>query len=762
LKLSTLEGVIERITYFNPENGYTVLRLAPQRGPALPRDGGPLVTVVGNLPELTPGEHLRLEGDWTAHADYGRQFKAVQCQQVLPATVEGIRRYLGSGLIKGIGPKTADKIVARFGADTLYVIDNEPERLREVGDVGPYRLARIQEAWQAQKAIKEVMVFLQSHGVSAGLAVKVYKQYGDTAIDVVRADPYQLARDIWGIGFKTADTIARALGLPPDAPARIQSGLTYVLSEQADDGHVFVPEDVLTDKAVEMLGVRPELIAPALERLAEEDRIRRESLIPNPQLPIPDSQPPTPTVSAVYLTPFFQAESSVASRLAVLIKTPSDRLSAFRQADWARLLRQQPGEQPLSPEQAGAVRAALTGKVSVLTGGPGTGKTTTLRAVIRLLDEHKIAHLLCSPTGRAAKRLAAATGKGAATIHRLLGFSPIEGFKFNENNRLPADMVIVDEVSMVDLLLMNNLLKAIHPAAHLLLVGDVDQLPSVGAGNVLRDLVACGLVPVVRLSLIFRQAAGSHIITNAHRVNHGEMPLYPKDARDFFLFPQAEPEAAANWVVDVVQNRIPQRFGLNPLDDIQVLSPMHRGAAGVGQLNQRLQAALNPPHPKRTEKTLGGRAFRVGDKLMQLRNNYQKDVYNGDIGRLAAVDFDEQTLTVVFEAGQTVYYDWAEADELAHAYAVSIHKSQGSEHPAVVIPILTQHYMLLQRNLLYTAITRARRLCVLVGSQKAIAMAVRNASVAERWSGLRQRLVRRLDPQSQGQPARGAPVPRGS
>ncbi|MBI3361543.1 MAG: ATP-dependent RecD-like DNA helicase [Chloroflexi bacterium] len=740
-----LEGTVERITFFNPDNGYSVLRMTPARG-------GELVTVIGNLPEINPGEHLRLEGEWTAHAEYGRQFKAAKCEQVLPATVEGIRRYLGSGLIKGIGPKTAEKIVDQFGPQTLYVIESEPQRLREVADIGPWRQARIHEAWEAQKAIKEVMIFLQGHGITTGLAVKVYKQYGDAAIDVVKSDPYRLARDIWGIGFKTADKIARALGLPADSPMRVDAGLVFALSEMADDGHVFAPENVLTGKATELLGVKPELFPPSLDRLAADDRIRRETLIPLPPLPMGEGR----GVRAVYLAPFFHAEVGVASRLAVLIQTPSDRLRGLRSADWAMLTHERPGETALSPEQAEAVKTAVTSKVMILTGGPGTGKTTSLRAVIQLLDKHRRSYLLASPTGRAAKRLSEATGKPAATIHRLLGYSPIDGFKFNENNRLPADMIVADEMSMADLLLMNNLLKAIHPASHLLLVGDMDQLPSVGAGNVLRDLVESGRIPVARLSVIFRQAAGSYIITNAHRVNRGEMPLFPKDAGDFFLFTQTEPEAAADWVVDVVQNRIPQKFGFDATEEVQVLSPMHRGPAGVSNLNQRLQAALNPPAPPspggaregKAEKIIGGRVFRVGDKLMQLRNNYQKDVYNGDIGRLVAIDFEEQTFTVSFDGGASggrpVFYDWAESDELMHAYAVSIHKAQGSEHPAVVIPILTQHYMLLQRNLLYTAITRARRLCVLVGDKKAIGIAVRNAKVAERWSGLQARLVKNL------------------
>ena len=737
--MDSLVGVVERVTYFNPETGYSVLRLTV-RGQPDP------VTVVGALPETTPGEHLRLEGAWTTHPDYGRQFKAEKCEQVLPATVEGIRRYLGSGLIKGVGPKTAEKIVKAFGPETLYVIDSEPQRLREVPDIGQKRYQMITVAWEAQKAIKEVMVFLQGHGVSTGLAVKIYKQYGDDSLAVVKNDPYRLARDIWGIGFKTADKIARALGLPPDAPTRIEAGAAHALSELADDGHVYAPQPELVKTASGLLDVASDLLPPALDRLEADGRIRRETL------PGRDDPPGRLHDPAVYLTPFYQAEVNAAARLKTLLGTPdmfgrpASRLSDFADSDWDALFSREavtsvsPSAAELSAAQIAAVRAALTHKVCILTGGPGTGKTTALRALIRLLELRRHPVALASPTGRAAKRLSEATGRPAQTIHRLLGFSPTEGFTFNEQRRLPAHLVVVDEASMLDLILFNNLLKAVDPAAHLLLVGDVDQLPSVGAGDVLRDLVRCGRVPVVRLTQIFRQAADSHIITNAHRVNQGKMPLFEKDARDFFLFAKDDPEQAADWVVDVVQNRIPRKFGLNPLEDVQVLAPMHRGAVGVGNLNGRLQAALNPPTPGKAEQQIGGRVLRAGDRVMQIRNNYQKEVFNGDTGRIVDVDLESQTLTVEFD-GRPVFYDWVEADELQHAFAVSIHKAQGSEFPAVVIPMLTQHYLMLQRNLLYTAITRAKQLCVLVGTRKAIGIAVRNATVAQRWSGLAARLA---------------------
>ncbi len=721
--MDSLEGTIERVTYFNPENGYSVVRLKPTRGPDL-------VTLVGNLPELSPGEHVRLQGQWTSHAEYGRQFRVEKCEQTLPATVEGIRRYLGSGLIKGVGPKTAERIVQAFGAETLNVIDLQPDRLREVPDIGPKRYRLIREAWDAQKHIKEVMVFLQGHGVSTGLAVKIYKQYGDDSLNVVRTDPYQLARDIWGIGFRTADKIARALGLPTDAPSRLEAGLAYALSEMADEGNVYAPQTELIQTAAELLEVAPELLPPALDRLEAGRRIQRDTL-------------PAAAEPAVYLMPFYQAEVHVAERLKTLLKLPISRLGDLKTLDWpavmAGLAKGQIGVS-LSPEQQQAVQMALTHKVCVLTGGPGTGKTTTLRTLIQILEGRHHPVALASPTGRAAKRLAEATGRPAQTLHRLLGFGPEGGFQFNEQQRLPAHMVVVDEVSMLDLLLTNNLLKAIDPAAHLLLVGDVDQLPSVGAGNVLHDLVESGQVPVARLETIFRQAAGSHIITNAHRVNHGQVPVFDREARDFFLFQEDEAEPAAQRVVEVVHERIPRRFGLDALADVQVLAPMHRGAAGVGNLNMLLQAALNPPAANKTERQLGGRIFRVGDRVMQIRNNYQKEAFNGDIGRLAEVDSENQTLTVTFD-GRPVAYEWSEADELVHAFAVSIHKSQGSEFAAVVVPLVSQHYMMLQRNLLYTAITRAKQLCVLVGSRKAIAIAVRNAKVARRWTGLAQRLT---------------------
>ena len=739
--MDRLTGTVERITYYNPENGYSVVRLHPDqhRLPGSNREG--FVTLIGNLPELSAGEHVRVDGRWTQHPRHGQQFQVETCEQVLPATVEGIRRYLGSGLIKGVGPRLAERIVEVFGAETLEVIDGAPERLQEVPDIGMKRMRLIMTAWVEQKQVKEIMVFLHGYGISTNLAVKVFKQYGSESLQVVRTDPYRLAQDISGVGFKTADKLARALGLPVDHPSRIEAGVVYALNEMSNDGHVFALRPGLVAQTAELLNLTPEITAPAIDRLEKEGLVCLDIL---PVLPTQDmgrqahrgvGEASAPYGSkAVYLTPFYHGEIGVAERLSTLNYTLPTRLSDMPPSFL-------PLDMSLSAEQQAAVRSALSHPVSVLTGGPGTGKTTAVRALITALELGRKKFALASPTGRAAKRLSEATGRPASTIHRLLGFSPGEGFKFNLNNPLPVDMLVVDEASMLDLILMNTLLKALKPGTHLLLVGDVDQLPSVGAGDVLRDIIKSGSVPVTRLGQIFRQAAGSHIITNAHRINQGEMPLFGQDSQDFFLFPAEEPEEAAQWVQDVVSSRIPTRFGLRAKDQIQVLSPMYRGPVGVTSLNERLQATLNPPGVKKTEKILFGQTFRAGDKVMQIQNNYDKDVFNGDMGILASLDLVEHALRVDFE-GRLVDYDWSEADQLVLAYAVSVHKAQGSEFPAVVIPLVTSHYLMLQRNLLYTAVTRAKQLCVLVGSRRAISIAVHNDKVAQRNTALDWRLSR--------------------
>jgi exodeoxyribonuclease V alpha subunit len=729
----TLTGTVERVTYHNPESGYTVVRLAA-------RGFLDLVTAVGSLADVNPGEHLRLEGVWTNHPRYGRQFKVLDYETVLPATAEGIRKYLGSGLIKGIGPVMAERIVKKFGVETLDVIEASPRRLLSVLGIGPKRVALIERAWAEQKQIKEVMLFLQSHDVRTSLAVKIYKQYGDDAIAVVQQDPYRLARDIYGIGFLTADRIARKLGIPQDAPQRVAAGVSHVLSQLADEGHVYAPEPELTAEATRILEVDADLVAGGIETLEADDRVHRETLV----YPTAEERAEAAVREerAVYLTPFYYGEVGAAGRLRALAEHPADRLAFYQTARWDETFAYLDDNSAfkLSDSQKEAVRTALTRKVTVLTGGPGTGKTTTVQTILRLLEARHHPYLLASPTGRAAKRLSEATGRPAKTIHRLLEYSPLEGFKRDAENPLRADMIVVDEASMLDLLLANHLLKTVPPESHLLLVGDVDQLPSVGAGNVLRDVIDSGLAAVVRLATIFRQARGSYIIENAHRINQGLMPRFRRDATDFFLFVESDPRAAADLIVDIVQNRIPAKFDLDPLTDVQVLSPMYRGAVGVAHLNDRLQQALNPPAPDKPERRLAGRAFRAGDRVIQLRNNYDLDVFNGDVGRVAAIDPANQILTVDM-GGRRVDYDWASADELTHAYAISVHRSQGSEYPAVVVPIMTSHYVMLQRNLLYTAVTRAQRLAVLVGTRRAIAIAVRNDKVAQRHSALDVRLM---------------------
>lgn len=738
--MDSLSGAVERITYYNSENGYTVLRLRPDTKMAnrftnkssLNADG--LATVVGSLPELSPGEHLRLQGQWDNHPKHGPQFKAEVCEQTLPATVAGIQGYLGSGMIKGIGPRFAERIVDRFKEETFEVIESAPQRLLEVPGIGEERVRKITAAWKEQKQVKEIMVFLHGHGVSTNLAVKIYKTYGDASLETVQKNPYQLERDIYGVGFKTADRIAQALGLPADHPSRIEAGIVFALNEMINEGHIYVPRELLAQKAIELLAVPQELIAPALERLAQDERIRPE-MIPlqggndKGKGVISEAQAMYGT-PVIYLTPLYFGEKGVAERLRTLAGSAS-QVGTINHSLF-------PVEN-LSEEQQAAVNMALTHPLSILTGGPGTGKTTCLKALISTLVEQHKSFALASPTGRAAKRLSEATGHPASTIHRLLEFSPVEGFKHDEANPLDLDFLVVDEASMLDLLLMNNLLKAVRPGTHVLFVGDVDQLPSVGAGDVLRDIIHSGMAHVTRLNSIFRQAADSAIITNAHLINQGKFPKFAKGEGDFFLFPAEDATAAADWIVDVVSERIPQKFGFDAVRDVQVLAPIYRGPAGVIALNERLQEKLNPPLESKPERKLYGTIFRLGDKVMQTQNNYDKDVYNGDIGFVSSIDVVEQTLILDFD-GRTATYDWSDADQLTLAYVVSIHKAQGSEFPVVVMPIVTQHYTMLQRNLLYTAITRARKLCVLAGNPRAISIAVRNNKVSQRFTALEWRL----------------------
>ncbi|GII96763.1 SF1B family DNA helicase RecD2 [Sinosporangium siamense] len=724
---TSLSAVLERITYANEETGYTIARVATERS------GNELVTVVGPLLGAQVGESLRLTGRWITHQRYGRQFEVWSYATVLPATVTGIQRYLGSGLIKGIGPKMAERITEHFGADTLRVIEEEPKRLVEVPGLGPKRTKMIAAAWEEQKIIKEVMIFLQGVGVTTSIAVRIFKQYGENSIGVVRSEPYRLAADVWGIGFKTADTIAQAVGIPHDSPERVKAGIRHTLSEAADDGHCYLPVPNLVSDAVKILEVDPALVSACLEELAAEEGVVRE------EIPVAEG-----TVPAVYLVPFHRAERSLASALLDLLDTRADRLPSFAGVDWDKAmawLRERTGAD-LADEQAQAVRLALTTKVAVLTGGPGCGKSFTVRSIVTLARAKGAKVILAAPTGRAAKRLAELTGHEAVTVHRLLQLRPGGDALYNRENPLDADLVVVDESSMLDLLLANRLVKAVGPGAHLLFVGDVDQLPSVGAGEVLRDLLAAGHIPRVRLTQIFRQAQQSGVVVNAHRVNTGLSP-HTSGFPDFFLFPCEDADEIAALTVDVVARRIPRKFGLDPRRDVQVLAPMHRGAAGAGNLNLILQEALTPAREGMPERRYGGRVFRVGDKVTQLRNNYDKGaagVFNGTVGVVVGLRPDDHALTVRTDEDELVDYAFDELDELAHAYAVSIHRSQGSEYPAVVIPLATSAWMMLQRNLLYTAITRAKKLVVIVGSRRALGQAVRTKGAGRRHTGLTHRL----------------------
>jgi exodeoxyribonuclease V alpha subunit len=765
-QFKTVSGVVERITYQNEENGYTIARLLPEshrdtsgQTPADARGSDNLVTIIGTLLGVAPGEALELQGFWQNHTQHGWQFKVENYRSVLPATTQGIRKYLGSGLIKGIGPKTADKIVDYFDARTLDILETAPERLAEVPRLGAHRARLIVNAWAEQRAIKEVMVFLHDRGISTSLAVRIYKEYKDAAITIVKNQPYRLAREVWGIGFKTADKIAQSLGFALNDPERIRAGALFVLSAGTDEGHTYLPRPILVEKAVELLGVEPAQVESAINGLASENGAHVERLVqradgvvslvsldsPAKQKvrhlredqPTYTSAPEVPSSlletsaneQVVYLLPFYMAEQNVARMLRRLAQSSPgiDKLAQFHSTHFTVMFDYLADKQnlALSDRQKEGVIMALTKPVGVITGGPGTGKTTSMRALISALIAKKKTVVLAAPTGRAAKRLSEMTGLEAKTLHRLLQIKPGSKAFYDQDNPIPADIVIVDECSMIDVLLMNTLLKAIAPGTHLLLVGDADQLPSVGAGNVLADIITSGVVPVVKLDQIFRQAADSAIITNAHLINQGQLPKYGGAINDFFFFFEEDAERAAELVVDLVTRRIGTKFGYKP-SDIQVLVPTHRGKCGVSALNEALQAALNPERPGMPQKQFGSRTYRIGDKVLQMRNNYEKEVFNGDGGTITAIDTEEQALEVQLEDGRKVEYDFTELDQLALAYAVSIHKSQGSEYPVCVIPLLMQHYMLLERKLVYTAVTRARKLVVLVGSKRALAMAVKN------------------------------------
>ncbi len=778
--MPTVEGTIERIVFRNEQTHYTVARLRPHDAGRLFR--GELTTLVGILPGLTAGELVEVTGEWEAHPQHGRHLRVVTCVRHAPVTAEGLRRYLGSGIIKGIGPKTAERIVEQFSEQTLAILDLEPERLTEVRGVNAHKCDLIVRGWAEQKGIREVMLFLQSHGVSPGLGAKIYRQYGDQAITVIRENPYQLERDIFGVGFKTADALAVDLGLPRDSLPRVMTGLKHALSESAADGHCYLLLSELLERAVTLLQVPQDLLLSALEALRAEKEVfieRGTDSSANSGEPASGhaESPVAPERAAavasehalsdatgailtldgrstaegsrasqlrVYLAPFFYAENGTARRLRLLLET-SSTLPHISDAGWSTLfaaMRREGGIQ-LAERQSAAVRQAYEAKVSILTGGPGTGKTTTVRAVLDVLDRQGVTYALAAPTGRAAKRLTEATGRPAKTLHRLLEFMPASNdFAYNEGRPLPHEFVVLDEVSMLDILLAYRLMKALSPQTHLLLVGDADQLPSVGPGSVLRDLLASGAIPHVRLTELFRQAKASHIVVNAHRINAGEMPeLRPNAHGDFFFLRADDPTEAQRIVVDLVARRLPARYALDRLRDIQVLSPIYRGPAGVHALNEALQGRLNPATGD--APTNGSRGIGLNDKVMQVRNNYDKGVYNGDVGQVMRAEREEGAFVVEFpeEAGPVaVSYESHELDELALAYCISIHRAQGSEYPCVVLPLVMQHYLLLQRNLLYTAITRAKRLCVIVGDPRALRRAVENNAVAARNTGLAERL----------------------
>ena len=732
-----ISGTVERVIFHNEENGYTVLRLMPASvnsgggdgGLTRPRDS---VSCVGHMVNPQAGVQMKLGGRWVNNTRFGRQIEFSHAEEMLPATSEGIRLYLSSGLIKGVGEEMASRIVKAFGTDTIRVLDEEPERLLKVRGVGQKSLERIRASWSEHRGIRDLLLFLQPHGITPAYAVRIYRAYGADALGIVRENPYRLAMDIHGIGFVTADAAARKLGFEHDHPLRIQAGTLYVLQKATDDGNVYLPQTALMEAVCAQLGVDEDLVSDALAALEADERIVREDM----DMPGPDGTQPE---TGVYLRRYFHCESKTAFYLQRLMRSPKS--IRFENPD--ALVDKVVGELNISlaPEQLEAVRTSARSKVMVLTGGPGTGKTTIINAIIWLFAEVRARILLAAPTGRAAKRMAETSGRESRTIHRLLEYSPKEdGFARNEDSPLACGLLVVDEASMMDTLLFYHLLKAVPLGATLVLVGDVHQLPSVGPGNVLADIIASGVVPVVELTEIFRQSAESEIICNAHLINRGEVPSLEssKDRlSDFYFIHQNDPEKAADLMVDLVRNHIPRRFGLDPVDDIQVLTPMHKGAVGAGHMNTRLQEALNP---NGLEVRRGERAFRLHDKVMQIRNNYDKDVFNGDMGRISFLDLADRTLSVTFDE-RVVPYEFDELDELAPAYAISIHKSQGSEYPAVVIPIMMQHYVLLQRNLIYTGATRGKKLVILVGESRALHMAVKNNKTRKRYTRLAERLA---------------------
>ncbi|MBP9975423.1 MAG: ATP-dependent RecD-like DNA helicase [Synergistaceae bacterium] len=726
-EIKELTGQIERITYSDAESGYAVLRIAVKGYPDL-------VTAVGTIASPAVGEVLSMKGLWTDHPKFGSQFKIVEYRSFAPSSIQGIEKYLGSGLIKGIGPSIAEKIVSLFGAEAFKILDTKPEKLLEIEGIGDKKAAAIHEAWLEQREMRGVMLFLQSYGIGTGYALRVFRHYGSASVQVLQENPYRLAVDIFGIGFVTADKIASSMGFSKESPLRIRAGVLHVINELTRDGHVFVPIEELTASAAEILSVSPELV----EKGIEDGRLNQELIIEwYTDIEGKDD-------CAVYLPPFHYAEVHSAKNLCRILSSPFN--GQYAAPDVVIPWVQQELGISFAGQQTEALKTALSSQVMVITGGPGTGKTTLIKAIIKIRSARGFRIMLAAPTGRAAKRMTEATGHEAKTIHRMLEYtgSSMAGGDFmkNETNTLDCDLLVVDEASMIDQILFHHLLKAIPKDASVVFVGDVDQLPSVGPGNVLKDIIDSGVCPVVHLKEIFRQGEESMIVVNAHKINSGEMPCFDDKSNgtspcDFYFIEQNDPDKALEIIKELVTLRIPQKFGFDPVKDIQVLTPMHRGSVGTTRLNSELREVLNIQHGSKVQRM--GRIVQEGDKVMQIRNNYEKDVYNGDIGTVLRIDGEESKVIVEMDSGR-VSYDFSELDELIHAYAVSIHKSQGSEYPAVVIPIMTQHYMMLQRNLLYTGITRGKKLVVLVGTKKAVAIAVKNDKTRKRYTRLAGRL----------------------
>lgn len=705
-------GVVDSIVFRNEENGYTVCRVKAD-GHADP------ITVVGSCSAMWVGENLRAEGEWTRHPAHGFQFQAAAITCMAPSSAKGIERYLASGMIRGIGKVMAKRLVDTFGEDTLRIIEKESKRIEEIEGIGPVRRKRIKESWQEQKGVRDIMIFLQGHGIGTAQAARIYRQYGSESVAMVRTNPYQLCADVWGIGFKTADSVAMSLGVPEDSVIRARAGIVYVMRTLSEEGHCYCTEAELLLHAENLLGISIEILAEALKLELATPRLIKDE-------------------DRIYLTELFEAECAVADGIRHLINTPVrfKPIIAEKAVEWA----QAQMRITFAPKQQDALETALRSKVSIITGGPGVGKTTIIRALKDVYQKRNLTVRMAAPTGRAAKRMAEATGSEALTIHRLLKFMPQTGsFEFNGEKRLEGHCFILDEVSMIDIQLMAHVVRALPDEATLILVGDIDQLPSVGPGNVLRDLIQSGVVPCEALNTIFRQQSGGLIVRNAHLINQGEHLQMPEEGdatSDFYFIEAEDPDTVIQRMLELVTQRIPRRFGLNPLSDIQVLTPMRRNQLGADNLNAVLQQALNPSGH---EIERFGRKYRKGDRVMQVRNNYDKEVFNGDIGVITFVNEEDQEITVESD-GRHVVYDFSELDELVHAYASSIHKSQGSEYPAVVILLTTQHFKMLQRNLLYTAVTRGKKLVCIVGTRKAVSMAIRNTDIRQRRTGLKDRV----------------------